>query len=281
MGGAMARRFAGAGFDLVVWNRDRTKAEELAAATGSSIADNPADASSRADIIVTSLADDAAMKAVYLGAGGIVAGIDEGSLALDTSTVDPSTIQEVGRTIDARGAGFIDCPVSGSVSSVDAGSLTIMAGGDADSIDRARPLLASISKGVIRVGDRGAGAACKLAVNSLLHGLNIALSEALVLAERAGVDRRTAYEVFSSGAAGAPFLEYKREAYENPEGATVAFTLDLVSKDLELITALGDRVGAPMKQALCGLQIVREAVASGMADDDLSAVATYLRRQAS
>jgi 3-hydroxyisobutyrate dehydrogenase-like beta-hydroxyacid dehydrogenase len=281
MGGAMARRFSEAGFDLVVWNRDRAKSDQLAAETGSLVADTPADAATRAEISVTSLADDAALKDVYLGASGVAAGIKEGTLALDTSTVDPSTIDEVGRALDDRGATFIDCPVSGSVSSVEAGTLTIMAGGEPDSIARARPLLTSISKRLIRVGERGAGSACKLAVNSLLHGLNIALSEALVLAERAGVDRATAYEVFASGAAGAPFLDYKREAYENPEEATVAFSLDLVYKDLELITSLGDRVGAPMKQAMCGLEIVREAVASGMAGDDLSAVASYLRSQAS
>jgi 3-hydroxyisobutyrate dehydrogenase/2-hydroxy-3-oxopropionate reductase len=130
---------------------------------------------------------------------------------------------------------------------------------------------------VIHVGGRGAGAAMKLAVNGLVHGLNVALSEALVLAERAGVDRPTAYEVFASGAGGAPFVQYKRAAYEDPDGTPVAFSLDLVAKDLELITALGERVGAPMRQARTSLDIVRDAVASGFAERDLSAIAVYLR----
>ena len=89
-------------------------------------------------------------------------------------------------------------------------------------------------------------AATKLAVNGLVHGLNVALSEALVLAELAGVERRIAYEVFANGAGGAPFVQYKREAFENPDGANGCVHVDLVAKDLELITGLADRVGAPM-----------------------------------
>ena len=113
-------------------------------------------------------------------------------------------------------------------------------------------MLDALAAKVVEVGKRGAGAATKLAVNALVHGLNIALSEALVLAEGAGVERSVAYEVFATGAGGAPFVQYKREAYEHPESAVVAFSLDLVAKDLELITDLGERVGVPMDQAEVG-----------------------------
>jgi len=277
MGSAMARRIHEAGHELVLWNRDRSKADSLAADTAAEVAETAASAARSADLIVTSLADDEALRAVYLDPQGVAAGIRPDSIAVDTSTVNPGAIIEVGATIDARGAGFLDCPVSGSVSSVEAGVLTIMAGGDPGLIARVEPLLSSISKRVIRVGPRGAGAACKLAVNGLVHGLNLALSEALVLAERAGVDRDMAYEVFVNGAGGAPFVEYKREAYLHPESAVVAFTLDLVAKDLELITGLGAAVGAPMRQAETGLKIVRRAIDSGMGGRDLSAIAVYLR----
>jgi 3-hydroxyisobutyrate dehydrogenase/2-hydroxy-3-oxopropionate reductase len=117
-------------------------------------------------------------------------------------------------------------------------------------------------------------------VNGLVHGLNVALAEALVLAERAGVDRATAYEVFVSGAGGAPFVQYKRAAYEHPDEAQVAFSLDLVAKDLELITGLGEKVGAPMSQARTGLDIVRRAMAAGLGQRDMSAIAIYLRGEA-
>lgn len=277
MGSAMARRFAETGHELVLWNRDRSKAEAVAGDTGAAIADTPAAAAAEAGTVVSSLADDRAVREVYVGDQGVAAGIRSGSIAIDTSTVGPETSVEVSEAVEAKGAWFIDCPVSGSVSTVEAGALTIMAGGDARAIAQVEPLLASISKQVIRVGDSGAGAACKLAVNGLVHGLNVALSEALVLAERAGVRRETAYEVFVGGAGGAPFVQYKREAYEHPEDAVVAFSLDLVAKDLELITGLGEKVGAPMEQARAGLEIVNKAIASGMGDRDMSAIAVYLR----
>ena len=277
MGSAMARRFAGAGHDLVLWNRDRAKAEALAGDTGAKVADSAAAAAGVADIVVTSLADDAALEAVYLGPDGVVQGISAGSVAVDTSTVDPETIQTVGAAVDAAGAGFLDCPVSGSVSTVDSGGLTVMAGGDAELVDRVSPLLSAIASNVVKVGRRGAGAACKLAVNGLVHGLNVALSEAVVLAEKAGVDRATAYEVFESGAGGAPFVAYKRQSYLAPDDTPVAFSLDLVAKDLELITGLGRRVGAPLAQAETGLDIVSSAVDAGMGGRDLSAIAVYLR----
>lgn len=277
MGSAMARRFHEAGHELVVWNRDPAKAEVIVADTGAEMADTAAAAASSAEVVVTSLADDAALRSVYMGDDGIAAGIRPDAIAVDTSTVDPETVIEVGATIDAAGAEFLDCPVSGSVSTVEAGALVIMAGGPPDLVAAVEPLLSAIAKQVVNVGGRGAGAACKLAVNGLVHGLNVALSEALVLAEKSGVDRHAAYEVFAAGAGGAPFVHYKREAFEHPEDAAVAFTLDLVAKDLELITALGSRVGAPMDQARTGLEIVRAAIAAGMGDSDLSAVAVHLR----
>ncbi len=277
MGAAMARRLDGDGFQLVVWNRDRAKAEAVAADTDARVAGSPAEAVSLGDVNITSLADDRAVLSVYLDPGGVVEGAGAESLAIDTSTVDPLTILEVGEAMDRVGASFIDCPVSGSVSTVEAGALTVMAGGDPDAVERARPVLESVSSRIVPTGPRGSGAATKLAVNGLVHGLNVALSEALVLAEKAGVDRHTAYEVFAGGAGGAPFVQYKREAYENPEAAPVAFSLDLVAKDLELITGLASRVGAPMRQAEVGLDIVRKAVSAGMGDQDLSAIAVYLR----
>jgi 3-hydroxyisobutyrate dehydrogenase/2-hydroxy-3-oxopropionate reductase len=277
MGGAMARTIARQGIGVILWNRDRAKADEVAGVIGAPVAASPADAASKADIILTSLADDAALERVYLEPGGIVEGIAGDAIAVDTSTVDPPTVHRVGAAIDDVAAGFLDCPVSGSVSTVEAGTLTIMAGGDAALLERVRPVLDTLAQRVIHIGPRGTGAATKLAVNDLVHGLNVALSEALVLAERAGVPRETAYEVFASGAAGAPFVRYKREAYEHPDTAPVAFSLDLVEKDLDLITSLGERVGAPLRQARTTLGIVRDAIAAGYGDRDLSQIAVFLR----
>jgi 3-hydroxyisobutyrate dehydrogenase/2-hydroxy-3-oxopropionate reductase len=277
MGGAMARTLARAGRDVTLWNRDPAKAEAVAADIGATVAPTAARAAASAEIVLTSLADDAAVQEVYLGDDGVVAGIGPSSIALETSTIDPGTSRTVGDAVDAAGAGFLDSPVSGSVSTVEAGALTIMVGGDPDLLERARPVLDDLAAKVVHTGARGSGAATKLAVNGLVHGLNVALSEALVLAERAGVDRTTAYEVFAGGAGGAPFVQYKREAYESPDDAPVAFSLDLVAKDLELITGLGRQVGLDMRQAVTGLAIVKEAIDAGLGDRDLSAIAVHLR----
>jgi 3-hydroxyisobutyrate dehydrogenase/2-hydroxy-3-oxopropionate reductase len=117
----------------------------------------------------------------------------------------------------------------------------------------------------------------KLAVNAMVHALNGALSEALVLAEKAGIDRTVAYEVIGASAVAAPFVGYKREAFLHPEDAPVAFALDLVAKDLALAQALAARVGAPMPQLVANRAVVDRAVQAGLGDADLSALATLLR----
>lgn len=277
MGSAMARRFHGADYGLVVWNRDISKSTALETEAGAIVAATPAVAASASTIVVTSLADDAALRSVYLGANGIAHGVRPGTIVVDTSTVDPSAAVEVGRAITTAGGAFLDCPVSGSVSTVESGSLLVMAGGDEDVLESVQPLLATIARRVIHLGPCGSGAACKLAVNGFVHGLNVALAEALVLAEKAGLDRAKAYEVFAGGAGGAPFVTYKREAYLHPDSTPVGFTLNLVAKDLDLITGLAARVGARMHQAEAGRAIVREAVAAGLGSADMSAIATFLR----
>lgn len=280
MGAAMARRISAGRFALAVWNRDRAKAEQVAEATGATVAATAAEAAG-ADVIVTSLADDLAVREVYLGTAGICEGVAAGTVVVDTSTIDPVTTHQVGDAVDQAGGGFLDAPVSGSVSTVDSGALTVMAGGDVELLDRVRPVLDTMATRIVPVGPRGSGSIAKLAVNGLVHGLNVALAEALVLAEKAGLDRAVAYDIFAGGAAGAPFVQYKREAYEHPDDAAVAFSLDLVAKDLELITGLARRVGAPMRQAEEGLEIVQAAIAAGLGASDLSAIAVHLRREES
>lgn len=277
MGSAMAGTLHRAGHRLILWNRSPGKAREIQAETGANLADSPSGAVAGADVVISSLADNEAVETVYLGVGGVVEGAHSGSVILEMSTIDPETVEHVGKAVEATGAAFLDSPVSGSVSTVEQGALTIMVGGDADVLQRARPVLEALSTRIVHTGGRGSGSATKLAVNALVHGLNVALSEALVLAEKAGVDRHAAYEVFANGAGGAPFVHYKRAAYEDPDETPVAFSLDLVAKDLELITGLGERLGPPMAQAAVNLQIVREAIEAGLGERDLSAIAVYLR----
>ena len=143
------------------------------------------DAVDGAKAVITSLADDAAVAEIYTGDGGLGACVGADAVVLEMSTIAPATVLSVAPAIDARAA-LLDAPVSGSVGFAESGELTIMAGGDVAALERARPVLDALSKRIFHLGPLGAGATMKLAVNSLLHGLNVALSEALVLAERAG-----------------------------------------------------------------------------------------------
>ena len=158
-----------------------------------------------------------------------------------------------------------------------AASSPILAGGDEDALDRARPVLGCFGSRIVHLGGQGTGATMKLVVNSVVHALNQALAEALVLAERAGVDRAAAYDVFTDSAVAAPFVQYKRESYVHPETAPVAFALDLVAKDLRLIDELARSVAARMPQLAANASVVDEAIRSGYGDRDLSALAELLR----
>jgi 3-hydroxyisobutyrate dehydrogenase-like beta-hydroxyacid dehydrogenase len=277
MGTAMVGRLVLAGHQVTVYNRTRTRAEAVAATHGVSVAANPRGAASTADVVVVSLADDAAVRAAYLGSDGLVAGLRTGTVVADTSTVDPATIRALAPEVARLGATLVDTPVSGSVSTVESGQLLVMAGGDESALDRARPVLDAIASRVIRLGALGSGATMKLVVNSMVHGLNAALAESLVLAEKAGVERSAAYEVIASSAVAAPFVLYKRAAYEHPDETPVAFALDLVAKDLDLATSLAARVGAEVPQLTTNRAVVQRALDAGLGQADLSALATLFR----
>ena len=277
MGAAMVGTLRRAGLPVVVFNRTRAKAEAAAQASGAEVAASAREVAAGAQVVLSSLADDAAVEAAYRGSDGVAAGLGPGTVVCESSTIDPGTVQRLQPLIEDRGAFLLDTPVSGSVSTVEAGQLTFMVGGDPAVLDRVRPVLDPLAKQVFHIGELGSGAVMKLTVNSVLHGLNLALAEGLVLAERAGVARETAYEVLANSAVAAPFLHYKREAFEHPGRPPVAFSLDLVSKDLDLALDLAARAGAPMEQAATNRQVVRAAVAAGLGGHDLSELATYLR----
>jgi 3-hydroxyisobutyrate dehydrogenase-like beta-hydroxyacid dehydrogenase len=280
MGAAMVGSLRRAGFQAAVWNRTPSKAEAVARETGARVHPTAADAVSGADVVLSSLADDEAVRHAYVGADGAAGGLNPGAVVLEMSTIAPRTVREVLPAVEERGASLLDAPVSGSVAFAEKGELTVMVGGDPAALDRARPVLEALSKRILHVGDLGAGATMKLAVNALVHAINVAVSEALVLAERSGVERSVAYEVFASGAGAAPFVLYKRAAFEHPEETPVAFSLDLVAKDLDLILSLAEEVGAPMDQAVMNTSVVRAAVQAGLGSRDLSAIADFLRAKA-
>jgi 3-hydroxyisobutyrate dehydrogenase-like beta-hydroxyacid dehydrogenase len=280
MGSAMGRALHAAGHELVIWNRSPEPAARLAAELGGSAVERPRDVSAAAGVCISMLADGPAVDAVYGGPDGLVAGAGPANVLVDGSTVQPATIRGQEAAARAAGAGILDSPVSGSVALATAGQLTLMIGGEAADLERARPVLAALAPTIFHLGPLGSGAAMKLAVNTVIFGLNQAVAEGLVLAERAGVRPEVAYDVLTASAAGAPYVGYKRAAFLEPAGTPVAFALDLAAKDLGLIAELAASVGLAMPQAETNLAAIRAASAGGRGGRDFATVADHLRQRA-
>jgi 3-hydroxyisobutyrate dehydrogenase-like beta-hydroxyacid dehydrogenase len=281
MGTAMARSLARGGSDLVLYNRTPERCAVLADQLGARVVGTPAAASAAAAVTISMLADQAAVEAMWNGPDGLLAGARAGSVLVDMSTVPPGVIRSFADAAIERGAGILDAPVSGSVPLAETGKLTIMVGGEAASLEKARPVFEQLATRVVHIGPLGSGAAMKLSVNTLIFALNQGIGEALVLAERAGIDRAIAYDFFTTSAAGAPYVGYKRDAFTDPESTPVGFSLALAEKDLRLILELADQVGAPMPQARANLELVRAAASRLGESRDASSVAVELRAEAS
>ena len=278
MGAPMAANLVHAGHEVTVWNRSIDTATAFAGEHGVTVASTPAEAAETADVIVSMLASDEVVMSAHTGPQGSLASARPGTIVIDMSTVTTSTSQELASVVAGRGGRFLDAPVSGSVAAATEARLTIMVGGEDATVAEARPVLEAMGT-PIHLGVAGVGAAMKLAVNTVVHGLNGALSEALVLAERSGIDRATAYGVFERSAVAAPFVSYRREAFEKPGEVPVAFRLELAAKDLRYAIDLANEVGAGLPQAEQSLKVLEDAAAAGFAEDDESAVAQYLRER--
>jgi 3-hydroxyisobutyrate dehydrogenase-like beta-hydroxyacid dehydrogenase len=230
-----------------------------------------------ADVVITMLADDAAVEETYTGRDGLIEGARPGTVLVDSSTVRPDTLRSFEVAVRQTGAGLLDAPVSGSVGLAESGQLTLMVGGATDDLERARPALEPLAKAIFHLGPLGSGAAMKLAVNAVVFGLNGAVSEALVLAGSAGLDPEKAYDVLTASAVGAPYVAYKRAAFLKPDETPPAFALALAEKDLTLILGFAASSGVPMPQSETNLALVREAADGGREQLDFSTVAVTLR----
>lgn len=276
MGQAMALNLVAAGFDTTVFNRTAARAEPVVAA-GATLAASPRELSAGCEVVVTMIADPAAAEAVFGGEGGILAGAHPGQKIVEMSTLGPALVLELGERVAATGAELLDAPVSGSIPAAEAATLLAMVGGDSAAFERVRPVLAAMTREQLHLGPLGSGAAMKLVVNGMLGVVNLALSEALVLAERAGIERERAYDVLASGAVAAPFVKYKREAFLDPDGVEQFFTIDLLQKDLELALAMARQVRSPLLAVAAANEALTLAAAAGYAQGDVNRVADALR----
>jgi len=274
MGAAMARNLLGAGHKLVVHNRTRAKAEELAK-HGAVVADSPREVAEGSDVIVTMLPGPPEVEGIVAGEGGLLEGAREGSVIIDMSTSSPTLARELHRAAKGRGVGMLDAPVSGGDVGAAEGTLSIMVGGEEDDFERARPLFGAMGTTVVHVGGAGAGQTVK-ACNQIVVALVIeAVSEALVLGSKAGVAPEKVIEVLSGGLAASKVLEVKGEKFLSHDFAPGG-KAEFHRKDLGIALAAGREHGAVLPATAVVDQMFGALMAKGRNDWDHSALITLI-----
>lgn len=276
MGKPMATVLMKKGFELTVHNRSRGVVDELTG-LGATPAASPREVAAASDIVLTCLPTPTSVDEVYLGADGLISAAKPDQILVDHSTVSPATSRKLFVAAADSGAHFLDAPISGGVPRAQAGTLTIMVGGEAALFQRARPVLEAIGDKVVLVGGSGAGSVVKL-VNQLLVGIHsAAAAEALVFGVKAGADPRILLDVIgSSFGASAMFNRTGPMALARQFGSGT--DVGILSKDLGLITRLGKQLSARLLLGGLAEQILDEAVGLGLASNDIASLVQPLER---
>jgi 2-hydroxy-3-oxopropionate reductase len=277
MGACMAGNLLEAGYELVVHNRTRTKAERLAQ-RGARAADSPREVAEGSDVIITMLPGPPQVEEVVAGDGGLLEGAREGSLIIDMSTSSPILAQELARAARNKAVGMLDAPVSGGDVGARDGTLSIMVGGEENDFERARPLFRVMGETVVHVGGVGAGQVVK-ACNQIVVALVIeAIAEALVLGSKAGVDPDRVVEVLSGGLASNKVLEVKGEKFLSHEFAPGG-KVEYHRKDLGIALEAGKEYEVTLPVAAFVDQMFGVLEAKGRGGWDHSALLTLLEER--
>jgi 3-hydroxyisobutyrate dehydrogenase len=275
MGSGMATNLLNAGFPLAVYNRTAAKAEALAA-QGARVATTPADAAKGAQVILSILADDAASRETWTGADGALAAAEKDAVLIESSTVSPAWVAELGGLATARGLDLLDAPVTGSRIQAEGGQLIFLVGGSETALTRATPVLQAMSKEIVHLGASGSGAKMKL-LNNFLCGVQIAsLAEGIAWLEHSGLDRDKALSILKNGAPGSPLLA-NISARMTDRDYTVNFLLKLMAKDLDYAYAAAAESGVGLTTAANASALFERAIAAGYAEEDMSSVVEPLR----
>jgi 3-hydroxyisobutyrate dehydrogenase len=274
MGSGMSRNLVAAGFDVVVWNRTRSKAEEIDGATA---ADSPRAVADQCDLVFICVSDSPDVEAVVTGSDGLLAGLRPGSLIVDHSTISPSVTRALAEKVQEAGGAWVDAPVSGGSEGAANGTLSIMVGGSVDDVARAMPYFEAMGKTITHVGEVGSGQLVKL-VNQMLVVINqLAVSEALVFAEAAGLDLEATLKAVTGGAAGSWML-----ANRGPQMVArdwrPGFTIDLQQKDLRLVLDAADELGVPALGTSIAFHLYRTLQSQGLGAEGNHAMVKALEK---
>lgn len=279
MGLPMARRLVAAGHGVVACDADPARA----AALGKATAATPAEAFSEAEIAITSLPSPAAVEEVVLGPDGLRAGARPDTTVIDMSTSPPALMGRLAAGLGEAGVDFLDAPVSGGPRGAEAATLAIMVGGSRRVFERHRRLLEDLGSLVVHVGDTGAGQTVKLCNNLIVAAEMVAIAEACAVLEQEGIDPRLAYEVFTSSTSDSRVMRNRfpipdvRPEHPASNDYAPLFTLDLLSKDLQLALDLAAQAGVRAEVGALVLELYAKAQARGLGALDYSAVYRLLR----
>jgi 3-hydroxyisobutyrate dehydrogenase-like beta-hydroxyacid dehydrogenase len=278
MGGNMAVRLLGAGYAVYGETRHRGEVRQLER-EGLVWRDTPREIAEAAEVVFTSVPNDSVLEDVASGPDGILAGLAAGKVWVDMSTVSPHVSRDVAQRVQERGAAMLDAPVSGSVPQVQAGTLTIMVGGDAQAYARVEPILRELGTPTL-IGENGQGLVLKLAINISLAVQMLAFAEGLLLAERAGIDRKRALEVMTNSPIGSPMLKARADLIlDLPDEAW--FDISLMQKDIVLALEAARQLRLPLPSAATADGMLTLARAAGYEHRDIAALFELLAQLSS
>ena len=270
MGGRMAKRLLDAGHAVVGYNRTASKARWLVDA-GLRLAGSPREVAAAADVVFIMVTDPDALEAVSDGADGLLAGLRPDAVIIDMSTVSPHASRALAAKAAERGGAMLAAPVSGSPITLDAGQLSFMVGGDPAVLDRVRPYLTAIGPTITHVGEIGLASAMKIATNLGLAVQMLAFSEAVALAEKAGIPRERAVEALLKSVIASPMVKYRGPfVLGMPEEAL--FDVLMIQKDLRLALELGRTLGVPLPTTAVVQELMTAARGLGVGHFDFAVV---------
>lgn len=278
MGKPMSKNLLKAGYSLVVMDKNQSAVDEVVAA-GAQAAISPKEVAEQCSVIITMLPNSPHVKEVILGENGVFDGASEGTVVIDMSSIAPLVSREIGGRLAAKGIEMLDAPVSGGEPKAIDGTLSVMVGGKREVFEKHYPIMKAMAASVVRTGEIGAGNVTKLA-NQVIVALNIAaMSEALVLATKAGVEPELVYQAIRGGLAGSTVLDAKAPLVMDRK-FNPGFRINLHIKDLQNVLDTSHEVGAPLPLTAAVMEMLQALKVDGMGDNDHGALVRYYEKMA-
>jgi len=276
MGSRMVSLLLDKGHTVTGYNRTRSKAQWLID-RGMKWADSPSAVAAAADFTLSMVTNSAALQEIANAPNGILAGLQSGKIWIDMSTVAPDISRDLAGRVRQKGADMLDAPVSGSVITLEQGKLSVMVGGRAETFDRAKPVLFDLGPKVTHVGDSGLALVMKIATNLNLAVQMLAFSEAVLLAEKNGIARKTAVDVLTNSAVASPMIGYRGPfVLKMPDEAW--FNVNMMQKDMLLALELGRKADVPLPTTATANEFLTAARAMGYVEQDFAVVFEVLAR---